>query len=660
MSVAAALRRAAKLARAGDRDGAAQVYREVLARFPANPQARKELAALGQTGAARPAAAQSATASGTSPSHTGPAPTEAEFSALTQAFSRGDTDRVIAGAQALILRFPAHAPSHNLLGLAQAKAGRYEAALASYDRALAADPAMAIAHHNKAAAFAALARMDEAAASALETVRLEPAYAEGHLSAAYALLALGRLDEAQAHLHEAEANARRQPGVRARAQLGMGNLAFRRARPHAAARHYARAHELDPHNVEALTNLVLAQLAEGRHEQASATARAATELEPRNPQAWTNLAQCLLEGGERDQARAALERALAIAPRHVAALALMGRVAPPAPGTPAFARLAEMVASPDLQEADRAQLGFVLFEAEDRDGDPARAFARLEAANRMRRSAQPYDIAADRALVAAMHSTFAPDRPLPRAPRKPAATPRPVFIVGMPRSGTSLVEQILAAHSSVHAGGELMALGAAMEDLGWSPTEPGPPPDAAMLARLRTDYLASLAEIGTDRPVVTDKMPLNFRWLGFALAAMPEARALVTLRDPVATCFSNYRLHFTGGGNNFGNDLGDLAEFHRLHLDLVALWEQRFPGRVARVPYEALTENQEEESRKLVAAAGLEWEDACLDFHKVERAVHTSSSEQVRRRMYTGSSQAWRKYEAWLGPLIEALGEPAR
>ena len=138
---------------------------------------------------------------------------------------------------------------------------------------------------------------------------------------------------------------------------------------------------------------------------------------------------------------------------------------------------------------------------------------------------------------------------------------------------------------------------------------------------------------------------------------MPEARIIHVERDPVATCWSIFKHRFTSRGNGYAYDLEDLGRYFRLYRALMAFWHQRFPGRILDVNYEHLTENQEADSRRMIAHAGLDWEDACLDFHQTRRAVMTASAAQVRRKMYRGSSEAWHNYEPWLGPLKAALAD---
>ncbi len=150
-------------------------------------------------------------------------------------------------------------------------------------------------------------------------------------------------------------------------------------------------------------------------------------------------------------------------------------------------------------------------------------------------------------------------------------------------------------------------------------------------------------------------MPLNFRWIGFILTAMPEAKVINLQRDPVATCWSVFKHYFSSKGTGYAYDLVDVAEYYKMYVSLMDFWRARFPNKIYDLDYEALTENQEEETRKLLKYCNLGWEDQCLEFHKTKRAVKTASSFQVRQAMYKGSSDAWRKYEAHIQPMLQAL-----
>jgi len=250
---------------------------------------------------------------------------------------------------------------------------------------------------------------------------------------------------------------------------------------------------------------------------------------------------------------------------------------------------------------------------------------------------------------------FATQRPTPiTAPSHYQA----IFIVGMPRSGTSLVEQILASHSAVYGAGELGLMGQWCFGYLKMFKQYGRALNIDQyLPQLRDHYLKGTGQL-TQKTVVTDKMPLNFFWLGFILSVFPNATIIHTVRDPMATCWSNFKTPFAGRSNGYTCDLGHIGEFYTLYRSLMAYWEQMFPEKIYSLNYESLTENQLDETKKLLAHCNLDWEDACLQFHKNKREVLTASKHQVRMPIYKGSSEAWKKFEEYLGPLQSRLQDP--
>jgi tetratricopeptide (TPR) repeat protein len=306
---------------------------------------------------------------------------------------------------------------------------------------------------------------------------------------------------------------------------------------------------------------------------------------------------------------------------------------------------------------DRVSLGFALGKALEDEGDHAGAFAAYEAANRERRQAFPYDHAEREETVRRARAVFTPAL---FAERTGAGSPSaaPVFIVGMPRSGSTLVEQILASHSEVEGTQELIDLlmitrrlgerGAYPEDLRTLP--------AAELRALGEEYLErSRAYRRTDRPRFIDKMPNNFAHAGFIRLILPNARIVDVRRHPLACGFSNYKQHWATG-QTFAYDLADIGRYYRSYVEIMALWDAVAPGRIHRVFYEDLVADPETQTRRLLEACGLEFEESCLRFFENERAVRTPSSEQVRRPVNHEGLDAWRPFESWLGPMKDALG----
>jgi tetratricopeptide (TPR) repeat protein len=409
-----------------------------------------------------------------------------------------------------------------------------------------------------------------------------------------------------------------------------------------------------------LANLVGAALAVlGRLPEAMDWYAKAIRLEPRYAEAHHNLANAQKALGRQQEALASYARALAARPGYAEAHRNLSAIKTYAAGDPQIAEMERLAANPRLADRDRMHLGYALAKAWEDTGRTTQAFAQLELAGRLRKKELGYDIAQDREHFATIRRVFGGEAAsageVPAEPER--LSKRPIFILGMPRSGTTLVEQILASHTHVHGAGEMGALnrlaGRALADIGRAP-------DAGAALRqslpvVRAGYDKTLAGAGTEKPIVTDKMPSNFRWIGFIRHALPEAIIIHVRRNPVATCWSVYKTYFATSGNGFSYDLDDVAGYYRLYRELMDFWRERFPGAIYDLDYERLTEDQEAETRKLLAHCGLDWEDACLAFHETKRAVETASAGQVRRAMYKGSSDEWRKFERELSGLLQAL-----
>ena len=263
----------------------------------------------------------------------------------------------------------------------------------------------------------------------------------------------------------------------------------------------------------------------------------------------------------------------------------------------------------------------------------------IETANRDRRAHIPFDIRDDEAAFERIKHAFKDGFPVVDEEMDVA----PIFVLGMPRSGTTLVEQILASHPEVHTAGELTLLWDCISDMGKGF-------GLSELKELRDTYLQELPTAG--KKYVLDKMPLNFRWIGFILSAMPAAKIVYLNRDARATCFSNYIANFERG-HEYSFDQESIAHYYNLHKDLMQFWGERFP--IYEVDYEFLTDNQESETRRLLEYVGLPWDARCLDFHNNGLIVTTASADKVKQPMFRGSSEVWREFSGHLSPMLEIL-----
>jgi Flp pilus assembly protein TadD len=462
---------------------------------------------------------------------------------------------------------------------------------------------------------AGLGRLEEAVASYSKALQIKPDYADAHNNLGVALDALGKSEEAVASYH--------------------------------------KALQIKPDYAEAHNNLGATLNALGKSEEAVASYHKALQIKPDYAEAHNNLGGALIDLGKPEEAVSSLTNALRIKPDYAEAHRNLSTVKKYQDGDPQTHQMLELVERHNLSDEDRMHLNFALGKAHGDIGNHDKAFIYLLDGNRLRKEELKYEISSAQAPFAKIRSTFSEDVPTLDVLKesKGARGQQPIFILGMPRSGTTLVEQILASHSQVYGAGELALLGQSVNTVDWNSTQFS----SDQLLSIRESYLSGLTKIGAPEQYITDKMPLNFMLIGLIFAALPEAKLVHVKRDARATCWSNFRQYFSRKGTGFAYDLQDVAKFYRMYIDLMAFWHEKFPGRIYDLNYELLTEYQEDETHKLIEFVGLDWEDQCLEFHKAKRAIRTASATQVRRKMYQGSSDEWRKYEKHLKPMVELL-----
>ena len=388
---------------------------------------------------------------------------------------------------------------------------------------------------------------------------------------------------------------------------------------------------------------------------------------PKQPGIWLNFGHALRTVGRRDDAVAAYKACLALAPGNGEAYWSLANLKVVRFSPEDEATMAAAADRPDLSDDDRLHLHYALGKArEDREAY-AELFKSYAEGARIRRAQTAYDPDETSAFTQRSKALFTPDV---FARRAGGGSPSiaPIFIVGLPRAGSTLIEQILASHSQVEGTMELPEVNLLARRLGGAQGDGLNSRYPEVLAELGADAFATLGEgfvadtriyrkLG--RPRFIDKMPNNFQHVGLIQLILPQAKIIDARRSPFGSCFSAFKQHFNQG-QTFSYDLTDLGRYYRDYVELMDHFDRVLPGRVHRVIYEDMVEDTETQIRRLLDYCGLPFEDGCLRFYDNDRAVRTVSSEQVRRPIFRDGLDQWRNYEPWLGPLETALGDAAR
>jgi tetratricopeptide (TPR) repeat protein len=552
----------------------------------------------------------------------------------------------------ILARDPSHAQAHDLRGLVAFQTGNHALALVHVSTAVNLTPQVANYHDHLGQILSALGRLPEAIAAYQQAIELDSQHAIAHNNLGLAQYSAGRPAEAAACFHRA---AQADPQF-AEAYNNLGMTLVMLGQFEAASAACQRAIELRADFAAAHNNLGNAMFQQGRLAEAEACYRQAAALDPNYLEARWNLAGLLQQQGRFEESQQQYQNVLHISPENTAApygLSLLKQHT--SADDEEIARLELQVAQPSLSAAARRPLHFALGKILDDCGRYDEAFGHFQQANALDRP--EFDRAAFEQYVTRLLDAFPAELHARRAKSSFSLDdPKldlPIWIVGMPRSGTSLVEQILATHPQVYGGGELADWNKIVADLPsrLDPATPYPECvkqlDDQFLSDIAADYLQHLRRLAPEAERVTDKMPTNFMHLGLIALAFPHGRVIRCRRDPRDTCLSCYFQAFPTRPP-FCNDLGDLAFYYGQYERVMAHWRRVLPFAMLDVQYEDLVQDQEQVSQQMVEFCGLDWDSRCLEFHKNPRTVQTSSSWQVRQPMYSRSIGRWKNYAKWL------------
>jgi tetratricopeptide (TPR) repeat protein len=495
--------------------------------------------------------------------------------------------------------------------------GHYADAIALYEELTALDPRHAAGFNNLGAALFKIGRVKEAESCFLQAIKLQPDFPD-------ALSNMGTLLQVQGRYADAENFLR-------------------------------RAVKLNPRFVSARINLGLTLAFLGRSPEAKSQYDKALKYEPRNAYALVSTALLAQMDGEFDRAGAMLSRALRVEPKMPRALAAQASMRKMTNSDSAWLQSAQEVASSGIAHLDESELRFAIGKYYDDIGNFKLAFENYQRGNDLLKAiAEPFDSQKYQQFVDIMCRVH-PREAVSRGTGG-SASKKPVFVVGMPRSGTSLTEQIISSHPSAKGAGELQFWSLAMLEHEALIKAGGL--DESARNKLAEGYLKLLDNKFADAKRVVDKAPVNCDYLGVIHSVFPNARIIYMQRNPIDTCLSCYFQKFVLS-LNYTMDLSDLADYYKAHRRLMAHWRAVLPpGTILEVPYEELVADQKLWSRRIMDFIDLEWDEQVLEFQDTRRTVATASTWQVRQRIYQHSVGRFRNYQKFLGPLRDLPNLP--
>jgi tetratricopeptide (TPR) repeat protein len=602
-------------------------------------------------------------------------------------------DAAAAAEQAneILKVIPDHAEALTLLGLALGRMGKGEEAIEVLRRAVHFEPAQPDAWRALGDHYSALEMRDAADNAFAQQIRhstkdpklMVPALAlsENRIPDAEALLRehlrhyptdvaairmlaevaarIGRIADSETLLARCLELA---PGFTI-ARQNYAMMLHRANKPEAALREANTLLADDPTN-PGLRNLKAAIFSRiGEFEKSIAQYRAVLTDYPQQPRIWMSLGHALKTAGQNAPSIEAYRRCIELTPRFGEVWWSLANLKTYRFSAEDIATMRAQLERTDLTNDDRFHFNFALGKALEDEADYEESFAAYARGNALRRKLIPYDAEDNEAHVARSKKLFTPEF---FAARRDTGCPArdPIFVVGLPRSGSTLVEQILATHSQVEGTQELPDVSLIARIIGKRTTRAGESAYPRALDKFSPNELHAFGEQylaqtriqrKTDRPFFIDKMPNNFAHVGLIHLMLPNAKIIDARRHPLGCCFSCFKQHFARG-QSFTYDLGELGRYYRNYVELMAHFDAVLPGRVHRVFYENMVEETEGEVRRLLDYCGLPFEEGVLRFHENQRAVRTASSEQVRRPIFREGMDQWRHYELWLDPLKHSLG----
>ena len=596
LSVDQTLTRAKSYEKKGEIEQAQELYRTILSTFPKNKRAQQALATLKKIEAVT--------------TDTAINPPPQQLKKLATLLQKGHLEEVVRRSQDLLSEFSSSPALLDILGGAHKLLGNLPDAQETLQKAAELNPSSHQIQNNLGAVLKSAGKLDDAIVAYQNAVTLKPDYFEAHYQ-------LGSIFLEQSELEDAISA-------------------------------YREVLRLEPDHFDAYCDLATALRENGELDESLSTYQKALALKPKSAKAYFNMASALKEKGDIDEAVSNYQKALELRPNFPACYAEATALR----GFPVDEKIEEKIrtlsegAAPDALE--QRPLKIALYNVCNRLGEYQEAFNWLVEGAEVRRKELNYTIQQDYDLFQNIFDKTPPYLKNYQFTYKASKTP--IFIVGMPRSGTTLTEQIVSSHSSVFGAGELTIFPKIV-----MPLIKRKEFEDKQVLRLRVKYLEGIEALADDSAFVTDKMPHNFRFLPMICASLPEAKIVHIYRSPQATCWSNFTSNFRSAQLGYSFNLDDAVKYYKLYTSLMSHWSSALRDKIFHLSYEELINDQEFQTRRLMNYLNLEWEEDVLSPHKNTKSVRTASAEQVRQPIYKNSSEKWMQYEPFLSTEFKTL-----
>jgi len=627
------LDKALRLAKRNSKDGqleeAKNIYEDILQKFSKNKKALSELQLLVGGRSVEPRE-----------------PPLKQLQPIITLFTQGQLQQTLSAATQMLESFPNSVILYNIIGSSNAGLMQFDAAINSYKQALKIKPDYAEVYYNMGIALRDKGDPEAAIDSYKQALKIKPDYAEAYNNMGNAL----KDKRSSVAAIDSYKQALKIKPDYAEAYYNMGSTLDEIGELEAAIDSYKQAIKVKPDYADAYNNMGSALRDKGDPEAAIDSYKQALKIKPDYAEAYYNMGISLNDKGDTESAINSYNQALKIKPNYAEVYKNISYLKRYKERDENFIKMQSLCLDRGSSDEQLCHLNFALSKASEDLNEIEQSFNYLKMGNEIRTKIISYDIKQDIELFSQLKKAY-PSIALQSTVE--TSELKPIFILGMPRSGTTLVEQVVSSHSKVTGAGELIYV----SRFGRSIARGLIKPNDQIILGFKKRYIEALKLRSDVKSIVTDKMPHNFLYVGLIFSAFPDAKVIHVNRNPAATCWSNYKHYFTTKGLGYSYDLDDTVAYFGLYKDLMQFWLDHYGDQIYNLNYEDLTINQDAETRKLIHYLELKWEDDCLSPQKNKRAVQTASQQQVRQKIYQDSSQQWCKFKPYLNGAFDKLTE---